>query len=195
VTNAIIYSADNIIIARVLGPEAVTNYAVPSKLFMLVQNIVYMSLAPLWPAYGEANARGDDAWAKRTLVRAILITFVVCSISSLFLLAFGERILQVWTGSRVTFSLSLMIGLGTWVTLSSVIAAIALFLNAINKIVFQTIFALLTAFFATLAKVVLVRSIGLPGVIWGQVVMSVLLMLIPYTVYLRRRFAMRPGRG
>jgi O-antigen/teichoic acid export membrane protein len=192
VTNAITYSADNIIIARVLGPEAVTNYAVPSKLFIIVPNIIYMFLAPLWPAYGEASARGDDSWATKTLVKAILATFVLCLLSSLFLLAFGEKILQVWTGSRVMFSLSLMIGLGAWTTLQSVITAIGLFLCAINKIGFQAIFALLTAFFATLAKVVLAGSIGLPGVVWGQVAVSAFLMLIPYTIYLTKRFAKSP---
>jgi O-antigen/teichoic acid export membrane protein len=189
VTNAITYSADNVIIARVLGPEAVTNYAVPSKLFIIAPNILYMFLAPLWPAYGEASARGDDSWAKKTLGKAILATFVLCSLSALFLLAFGEKILQVWTGSRVMFSLSLMIGLGAWTTLSSVVTALGLFLNAINKIGFQTMFALLTAFFATLTKVILAGSVGLPGVVWGQFAVSAFLMLIPYTIYLKKRFA------
>jgi O-antigen/teichoic acid export membrane protein len=67
VANAIVYSSDNIIIARVLGPEAVTNYAVPSRLFIIVPNMLYMVLAPLWPAYGEANARGDDSWVPHRL--------------------------------------------------------------------------------------------------------------------------------
>jgi O-antigen/teichoic acid export membrane protein len=189
----VIGSADNIIIARVLGPEAVTSYAVPAKLFILIPNFLYMFLSPLWPAYGEASARGDDSWAKRTLVKVILITTVFCILSSLFLLAFGRTILQAWTGSRVAFSLPLMIGLGVWTTLSSVITATALFLNAINKIGFRAIFALLTAIFATMAKVVLAGSIGLPGVVWGQVAVSTVLTLIPYTVYLRIRFAMQPS--
>lgn len=192
ITNAITYSADNIIIARVLGPEAVTNYAVPSKLFTLVPTTLSMFLTALWPAYGEATARGDDSWAKTTLVKAILATFVLCLLSSLFLLAFGEKILQVWTGSKVMFSLSLMIGLGVWTTLSSVITAIALFLNAINKIGFQAIFGLLTAFFATLAKALLAGSVGLPGVVWGNIAVSAFLMLIPYTIYLTKRFAKSP---
>ena len=84
VTNAIIYSADNIIIARVLGPEAVTDYAVPARLFLIVPNIVYMFLVPLWPAYGEASARGDDSWAINTLVRAILATFGSVSLHRCF---------------------------------------------------------------------------------------------------------------
>jgi O-antigen/teichoic acid export membrane protein len=191
ITNAIIYSADNLIIARVLGPEAVTDYAVPSKLFFIAYNILYMFLAPLWPAYGEANARGDDSWAKNTLFRVILITLVVCVLFSLALYVFGEKILQVWTDSRVAFSSSLMAGLGVSMTLSAVIAAASLFLNAMNKIAFRAVFALLTAFFATLVKVVLAGLFGLSGVVWGQVAVSMALTLIPYSIYLRTRFALQ----
>jgi len=189
VTNAITYSADNIIIARVLGPEAVTDFAIPSRLFVVAYSVLYMFLAPLWPAYGEASARGDDSWAKNTLVKAILATFVICSLFSLSMIVLGESILQVWTGSRVAFSLPLMIGLGAWMTLSAVISAIALFLNAEGRIGFQVKYALLTAVFATLAKVLLAGTVGLPGVVWSQFVVSALLMLIPYTMYLKRRFA------
>lgn len=188
-TNAITYSADNIIIARVLGPEAVTDFAVPSRLFVIAHSVLYMLLSPLWPAYGEASARGDDSWAKDTLVKVILAMVVVCSLFSLAMIVFGEQILQIWTGSRVPFSLPLMIGLGAWTTLSAVIAAISLFLNAIGKIGFQIVYAFLTAIFATLAKVLLAGSVGLPGVVWGQFAVSTLVMLIPYATYLRRRFA------
>ncbi len=188
-TNAITYSADNIIIARVLGPEAVTDFAVPSRLFVIAYSVLYMLLSPLWPAYGEASARGDDSWAKDTLVKVILAMVVVCSVFSLAMIVFGEQILQIWTGSRVPFSLPLMIGLGAWTTLSAVIAAISLFLNAIGKIGFQIVYALLTATFATFAKVLLAGSVGLPGVVWSQFAVSTLVMLIPYAIYLRRRFA------
>jgi len=189
VTNAIIYSADNIIIARILGPEAVTDYAVPSRLFIILPNFLYMFLAPLWPAYGEASARGDDSWAIKTLVRATLATFGLCLLASLFLIVFGKQILQAWVGSVVTFSLALMIGLGVWTTLQAVITAMAMFLNAIDKIRFRTIFALLTAFFATLAKVVLAGSVGLPGVVWGNIAVAACLTLMPYSIYLTKRFA------
>ena len=74
-------------------------------------------------------------------------------------------------------------------TLSAVISAIALFLNAEGRIGFQVKYALLTAIFATLAKVLLAGTVGLPGVVWSQFVVSALLMLIPYTMYLKRRFA------
>lgn len=188
-TYAVIYSADNIIIARVLGPEAVTNYAVPARLFIIVPNIIYMFLAPLWPAFGEASARGDKSWAIKTLVRAICATFGLCLLASLFLVVFGKQILQVWVGSHVMYSLALMVGFGVSTTLEAVITAMAMYLNAIDKICFRATFALLTAFVATLAKVMLADSIGLPGVVWGNIAATTCLTLAPYSIYLIKRFA------
>jgi O-antigen/teichoic acid export membrane protein len=188
VTNAIIYSSDNLIIARILGSEAVTNYAIPSRLFIILPNFVYMFLAPLWPAYGEASSRGDDSWAIKTLAQATLVTSVLCLLASLFLIVFGKQILQIWVGSNVMYSLVLMIGLGVWTTLQSVITAMAMYLNAIAKIRFRAIFALLTALFATLAKVILVGSIGLHGVIWGNIAVGTCLTLVPYSIYLIKRY-------
>lgn len=195
ITSAITYSADNVIITRVLGPEAVTEYAVPAKLFLLIPNVLFMFLSPLWPAYGEASARGDHSWAKRTLIRAVSITFAVCAACSLFLILFGEPILALWTGSRVVFSLPLMLGLGAWTTLSTVITAISLFLNAMNRIRFRVIFALLTTSIATLMKIVMADFVGVSGVVWSQVAVSLVLTLIPYTIYVRYRFYMRSDGG
>jgi len=188
ITSAIIYSSDNIIIAKILGPEAVTNYAVPMRLFILFPNILYMFLAALWPAYGEATVRGDESWTRKALNKSVMVTFVFSLVSSLALVVFGKTILNIWTGSRVDFSLWLMLGLAGWTTLSAVLTAISVFLNAINKIGFQTIFAIITAVIATIAKVYFARTSGLPGLIWAQFAVSIPCMLIPYAIYLRGRF-------
>ena len=193
VGNAVIGYADNMVIAHALGPEAVARYAVPAKLFALVPMLLYMALAPLWPAFGEANVRGDAGWARLTLARAILASAGLCAIASLVFVGFGERILHLWVGPTATYSLALMIGLGVWTTVSSVLAAIALFLNAANVLRLQVACVLLTAVCATVSKVALARLAGLPAIVWSTVGASILFMLLPYSVYLAKRFG-RIGR-
>ena len=61
---AISYSSDNLVIARILGPQAVAQYAVPCKLFSLVSTVISFLVGPLWPAYGEALARRDHLWIR-----------------------------------------------------------------------------------------------------------------------------------
>jgi O-antigen/teichoic acid export membrane protein len=187
-TNSVIYSSDNIIIVKMLSPEDVTNYSVSSRLFTIVPNVLYMFLGPLWPAFAEANSRGDEAWLKKTLIKAIMASIIICVISSSFIILFGEKILEMWVGPRVIFSMGLMIGFGIWSVLSSVITSIALFLYAVNKMWFQVIFAVMTAFLSTIAKIAFAGAIGLQGVVWGNILVSVLIMLVPYIIYLAIRF-------
>ena len=67
---------DNIIISRLLGPAAVTQYSIPARLYGLISMVVIMATGPLWPAYGEAVARGDHAWARRTLAATMKLSIV-----------------------------------------------------------------------------------------------------------------------
>jgi len=59
-------AADGLVIARVLGPEVVAAYAIPDRLFSQVSSVLMLLMAPLWPAYGEALARGDRHWVAKT---------------------------------------------------------------------------------------------------------------------------------
>lgn len=187
--NAFIFASDNIIISNVLGPDSVTTYSIPSKLYALVPTLIYIVLAPLWPAYGEANARGDAIWAKKTFLKAVTITALLCLLSSIFLVTYGKDIIKIWAGPDVPYSIPLMIFLGIWTTLQSLLAAIALYLNALNKIRFQTCFAITTAILVFLIKYKLAESIGLIGVVIGNIAVSSLLMLLPYSLYLLYRFS------
>ena len=56
---AVGYESDNIVIAQLLGAEQVSQYAIPLKLFMFVPLLVGFGYSALWPAYGEAIARGE----------------------------------------------------------------------------------------------------------------------------------------
>jgi O-antigen/teichoic acid export membrane protein len=187
--NVTVYYADNIIITRILGPEAVTLYAVPLRLFSILPAFLWLILSPLWPAYGEANVRGDDSWIRSTLARAVSVTFALCISWSLILVIFGNTIMRVWTGGRVPFSRPLMIALGLSTTLSTVITAIAVFLNAMNKIRFQVVFGLAAALLSTAAKMFLARSFGLPGIAWANIAVLFFVMLLPYGLYISKRYS------
>jgi O-antigen/teichoic acid export membrane protein len=69
VVSAVAFFSDNLVAAHVLGAAAVTQYAVPRRMFDAVAMIVAMYVTPLWPAYGEAISRGDVPWVRHTLVR------------------------------------------------------------------------------------------------------------------------------
>ncbi|MGB0128378.1 MAG: oligosaccharide flippase family protein, partial [Rhodocyclaceae bacterium] len=87
---ALAYASDSFVISQVLGASAVTEYAVPEKMFALITVLVGMALGPLWPAYGEAIARGDSKWAQQTLRRSVVGAITVAALIASLLVLLGN---------------------------------------------------------------------------------------------------------
>jgi O-antigen/teichoic acid export membrane protein len=183
---AVAYATDNLVIARVLGSEAVTEYAVPARLFMIVPMILLLALRPLWPAYSEAIARNDAVWVKRTLAVSVGGAVAISALAAAVLVVFGRPIIHAWVGDSVTPSYSLLIGLGVWSVLSVAGTAVAMFLNGASVVRFQVIIASLMAVAALALKIVLANVVGLQGVVWGTVIAYVALSAIPVAIYVPR---------
>jgi O-antigen/teichoic acid export membrane protein len=186
---AISYNSDNIIAAQILGPEAVTQYSVPMRMFSMLSMVSILLVTPLWPAYGEAMARKDFFWAKRTLIRSLLLTLIVIGLPSLGLVILGNYILYFWVGDKVIPALLLLLGLGLWTILASLGNCLAMFLNGAHIIKFPTFVAVITALGAISAKIFLTKTIGISGIIWGTIIAYIFLTCIPLSLYLFNRFS------
>lgn len=187
---ALAYSSDNIVIAQILGPQAVSEYSVATRLFIITPMILGMFLAPLWPAYGESITRGDIQWVKNTLTRSLGLSLLVTGLPSIILVVFGAQIVKLWVGSAIISPTPpLLLGMGIWTVMSAAGSAIAMFLNGSSRIGFQVVTASLMAAAAIGAKIVLAQQIGLPGVVWGTIIAYSILTVLPMAVYVPRLIA------
>jgi O-antigen/teichoic acid export membrane protein len=183
---AFAYSSDNIVITQVLGPEAVTQYAVPMKLFSIPPMLIMMALYPLWPAYGEAIERKEYKWVKRTLSKSLVIVILFTGVLAPFLVIFGGEIIKWWVGPSITPSFSLLLGLGVWMVIGTAGNSMAMFLNGANIVGVQVVTSILLAMIALVMKVILVGKIGIPGVIWATIIVYFLVVLVPYAYFIPR---------
>jgi O-antigen/teichoic acid export membrane protein len=188
ITVAVLYSADNIIIIRILGPEAVPAYSVPQRMFVVVSMLLSFVLAPLWPAYGEAIASGDIGWVRRTLHRSLVISAVTSLAASLALICLGQWILWIWVRGSVTASWMLLLGLGLWTVASSIGNALGSLMNNGRLIKFQSINAGVVAILAITAKIFGCWHYGIEGVIWAGTIAYVIVALLPSMWKVRRFF-------
>lgn len=195
IASSITFASDNIIIAQLLGAGAVAEYSVPQKMFSLIPTIIMMVLMPLWPAYGEAIARGDQAWVKKTLSRSVYLTFVASGVISLAMISFGKQVISLWVGNAIMPSFWLLLALGIWQVIQASGNSVAMFLNGANVIRFQVIVASVTTIAALIAKIFLVRAMGGVGVVVGIILAYSLLTLTPYYFYLRNRFRRAESRA
>jgi O-antigen/teichoic acid export membrane protein len=184
----IAFSSDSIVIAQIRGAEAVAEYAVVKQLFMIVSVGVAMILGPLWPAYGEAFARKDLEWAKRTFIRSLAICVLIASGFSLVMALFGKQILLAWVGDEVVPSRLLFWAFGLWTVVQSINNALAMLLNGAQVVRFQVIIAVLMAMTNLVLSVVLCYGVGISGVVWGSLISTTVLVLIPGMLFVIRMF-------
>ncbi len=160
---------DNIIIAQVMGPEAVTRFSIPMRIFILVTMISAMFAIPLWPAYGESLARGDIGWIRSTFRRSIVYNLAVFAPLSLMIAVLGKVLVRIWVGSAIPPPrYTLLLGMAVWAMCAVAVNAIGSFLSGINEVKFQAIVGVAVAVAGVALKLFMARIFGLSGVIWAS---------------------------
>jgi O-antigen/teichoic acid export membrane protein len=178
-------SSDNLIIARLYGVTAVTHYAVVQKLFSLAL-IPHYIVAPLWPAFGEALARQDYDWAKKTLFRTILISCLFELMIAIPLLICGPKIISFWLDISLVPNVVLLLGFSIEAVVGAYKTTISVFLNSSYMLKAQSLLFGTASLGAIALKFLLGFYYSLPGIIWGGVIAFSILYVVPAWVLTRR---------
>lgn len=184
--------SDSLIAVKILGPTAVTQYSVVAKPFALLTATLFMALAPIWPAYTEALAKGDLAWVRRTLNRSLALAAVVVGVPALLLIAVGAPLIRLWVRDPAfDVPAAFLVALAAATLIQALGAVWATLLNGLGVVRFQAICAVVSAVVAVGAKILLVRWSGLPGLVWGTSVALLVFTLVPTGVYVKYSLARR----
>jgi len=184
IAGTIAFSIDNLVGAQVLGPEAVTRYAVPFRLFSAVESLIIIVTTSLWPAYSEALASGDMEWVRSTLRRSLKCLVALGAMAAVVLVLMGRPLIRLWVGPSVVVDSGLLLGLGCWLVLASFGHGVAAFLAAARVIRFQIWSAVAMASANLVLSVLLAREFGVAGLIWGTVIAYFVFTAVPYAVHL-----------
>ncbi|MBA2381789.1 MAG: oligosaccharide flippase family protein [Chloroflexi bacterium] len=180
---AMAFTSDTLVLTHVLGPQAVAEYGVASRLFLIPAGIIGTVLSPLWPAYGDAIARGDVAWARRTLTRSIIGICTIAVPIAVLLIIGGQRLIRIWVGDSVSPPPALLACFGLWTIFSAVGSAVAMLLNGAGEIRIQAIAAIAMALANLALSIWLTFQIGVAGVMVGTLVAYLTLVLGPMSIY------------
>jgi O-antigen/teichoic acid export membrane protein len=186
---AVAYQTDALVISHLLGPDEVTTYNLALRLFLIPGLAVSFLLAPLWPAFGDAFARDDHAWARQTLRRAVLFGALVNVPGALVLVLFGQRLVDLWVGAgEVELPTLLLVSFGIWTALNAISGPMAMFLNGAQVIGFQVKCALAMALSNIVLSIALTGWLGVAGPVLGSVVAQTACITVPSLFYLARRW-------
>jgi O-antigen/teichoic acid export membrane protein len=91
------FEIDNLIVARILGPTKVTQFAATSGLFAIPLALAAMFFTPLWTAFGDAVALQDIEWVRRAYRRSTLTALRVLVPTAALLVVLGRPAVHAWT--------------------------------------------------------------------------------------------------
>ncbi len=181
----IIFSTDNIIISKLLGPSEVASYDIVLKLFQVIITFTVIVQDPFWALYADAFAKKDFSWIKKTIKRWNIL-FLPFLIFVLLLMYFTRPIIKFWLQYDLNIDKNLILCMGVFVIIRAYGIIYMYFLNGIGKIKMQLWLYVFGALINIPLSIYFVKymNLGSTGVILGTIFsMLGLAILLPIQSY------------
>jgi O-antigen/teichoic acid export membrane protein len=177
ILTTISYQCDNLILARTLGLDAVTQYSIPARLVALLNVLPMMIYQPFWPAAGEALTRGDGTWVLRQVVRIQRLTVSLTFAGAVVFALLGPAAIRWWLGGQITTPFGLLTGLGASAVLLALAGPWFMVLNAAGHLRVQIRMFTFFAVACIPLKVVGARCLGIEAFPWAMVLCYSMIIL------------------
>lgn len=166
----VLFQTDNIILTRILGPEAVTKFNVTYKLYSVIIIVFSIIAAPYWSAFTDAWAKKDYQWINKSIKRLretwLFTSFIVVPV--FFVLA--KFIFKLWLPHDLVIASSLSIAMAVYVVFSTCLSFSCYFLYGIGKLRVLIVLYLLVMLTNVPLGIALGRLWGIEGVVLSNVV-------------------------
>jgi O-antigen/teichoic acid export membrane protein len=176
ISSRLVLWSDNVVVAMILGPVAVTFYAIGGNLVDLSRATLNSMTTVLVPLATSYEAKGDSSALKQLLVRGSRMGLLVLLPVVIAFLIVGRDFISLWMGPRY------VLVAGTVLVLLSVPVLFAPLQATSNQILFgmnrhQTYacIAIVEAIVNLGLSIVLARKLGVVGVAWGTMVPAVII--------------------
>mgnify|MGYP000383191733 FL=1 len=141
----IIFSTDNFIITKFLGPKEVTPYNIAFKYFGIPIMIFSIIMTPYWSAFTNANALEDISWIKNSLKKLVRI-WLLLIVVTIIMLIFSNSFYLFWIGDAVYIPFQLSALMAIYAILMSWNSIFTNYINGVGKLklqIYEAIFAMI----------------------------------------------------
>ncbi len=175
----VIFTTDNVIISKLLGPSEVTKYDIVYKLFQVIVILSVIVQNPFWPLYTEAFKNKDFNWIRKTLLKLnkLFIPFVLLVMLFVFI---SKPLIKIWIGKELDIPKNLILFMGVFVIIRVYGIIYMNFLNGIGKIKLQLGLYIIGAVINIPLSVFFVKymNLGSPGVILATIISIISMTII-----------------
>lgn len=126
-------SSVTVVLSNALGPQGVPAFSVPFALFLIADTLSQLIAGSLWPAYGEAGARGDWAWVRRAFHGASNLVMVLAGWMAVLGATAGDLVVSVWARKAPLPPRGAFLAFAVWLITQAAFASPAILLSGLNR--------------------------------------------------------------
>jgi O-antigen/teichoic acid export membrane protein len=179
ISAAVGYQTDALVISHFRGSSETTTYAVTFQLAMICPALLSLFLNALWPAYSEAEQRGDRPWIQRTFARSFALSVPVAVVAAAVLVVAAPAIIEVWIGQGVDPPSSLLWASALFIVVNALTAPLAALLNGIGLVRQQAVAAMVMAVSNVALSIALVQRLGIAGPVLATSLTQLVCLVMP----------------
>lgn len=175
----VIFTSDNLIISKLLGPSEVANYDIVYKLFQVVITMSVITQDPFWALYTDAYQKKDFKWIKQTILKLNKL-FLLFILFAVVLYLTAPFLIKVWIQKDLQISNNLILFMTIFVLVRVYGVIYMIFLNSIGKIQLQMWLFIAGAIINIPISISLVKysNLGSSGVILGTIICILAMSII-----------------
>lgn len=185
--NAISLNMDNYIVAHARTLTEVTPYSIALRATQLLNVACTVLSAPLWAANGEALARGDVAWIKKTTKKMSFLSVLIVFFASIVLLTAGPYLFDLWVGYDIQINRTLLLGLLLMQLCFAFISPYFMVLNASGRVKIQIVVFGILAPMGSAVKFFVCKYFGTIAMNYCAVVLYFCIVLIPIYISVKKQ--------
>lgn len=172
-----IFQFINIILSRVEGPEAVTQYNIAYKYFNVLNMVFVIVLTPFWSAFTDAYVKKDYNWMSG-IVKKLEFLWLLCIPILILMVLCSNFFYQWWVGNSVSISFSLSICMAVFMFFYTSANLYMILINGTSMVCLQLIINVCFAIISLPCSCLFCRLWGVQGALLIPTVTLAVLTLI-----------------
>lgn len=165
IISIVLFQANNIIITRIVNPEAVVEYNLAFKYISVLTMVFTIIITPVWSATTDAYVRKDYSWINKTLKLTRLICFGTIFVGFLMVII-SKYVYLIWLGKNsIVINFTTTILVFVYLSFEMLYKVYGTIINGIGKIYAQMIITSIIAIFYIPTAIFLGNIYGLKGVL------------------------------
>jgi O-antigen/teichoic acid export membrane protein len=177
---------DALLALKVLGPAAAAECGIAIKLVSALQAVISMMMIPYWPAYAGATSSRSASGVRAILWRSLGISLLLAAPPALLIGLAGNDIIGLWISPDAVVNPSLLHAAAIWIPLFAIGASLTACANNAPFIKAQVCILVVGAIAVITVKIMMMRAMGVSGVLWAAVMTYPAFVLIPGLAMIER---------